>query len=144
MQRTQNLTRALRQLAELVEEEAARNAAFAEKLDQILAPLPKRTEKDTRKRKLTAKDVPDIYAEYQNRGEAEFGFWLRGLEVATLKGIVKVNGFDPSNLSRRWAEPEKFVPLVTDQVKARLRRGAGFLAAPPEEAGGIQTGSGDQ
>jgi len=43
MQRAQSLIRVLRQLADLVEEEARRNASFAEKLDGILAPLPKRT-----------------------------------------------------------------------------------------------------
>jgi len=133
MQRAQSLIRVLRQLADLVEEEARRNASFAEKLDGILAPLPKRTGKGAGKRKLTAKDVPDVYAEYQSLGEAEFGFWLRGLDMVTLKGIVKVNGFDPSKLSRRWTEPEKFVPLVTEQVKARLRRGSGFMTARPND-----------
>ena len=127
MQRAKSLIRVLRQLADLVEEEAGRNAAFAEKLDLILAPLPKPSGKSAGKPKLTAKDVPDVYAEYQRGGEDEFRFWVRSLDLATLKGIVKVNGFDPSKQSRRWKDPEKFVPLVTEQVRARLRRGAGFM-----------------
>jgi hypothetical protein len=128
--------RLLRQLVDLVEEEAERNSAFAEKLDGILAPLPKRSGKRTGKGMLTAKDMPDVYAEYQSRGEDEFRFWLRGLDVVTLKGIVRVNGFDPSKVSRRWAEAEKFVPLVVEQVKARLRRGSGFMT--PREPGGME------
>jgi hypothetical protein len=127
MQRAKTLTKLFKALAELLADEAERNSAFAEKLDGILAPLPKPTGKRTGKGTLTANDVPDVYAEYQSRGEDEFRFWLRGLDVLTLKGIVKVNGFDPSDVSRRWVEVEKFVPFVTGQVKARLRRGSGFM-----------------
>lgn len=125
----------MRQLANLIEEEADRNAGFAEKLDGILAPLPKKS-RGAGRAKLSTEDVPDVYAEFQRRGEDEFGFWLRSLDVLTLKNVVKVNGFDPVKASRKWTDPAKFVPLITEQVKARLRRGSGFMKSAPSPGGG--------
>ncbi len=136
MQRSKSLIRIFRHLADLIENEAEHNEAFGEKLDAILAAVPKRVGSGRGKAKLTAEDVPDVYAEYQSRGEEEFRFWLRGLDVLILKGIVKVNGFDPSALSRKWADADKLVPLITERVKARLRRGSGFMT--PREPGAIE------
>jgi hypothetical protein len=138
MQRAKTLTRILRQLAELVAEEAETNPAFAEKLDAVLASIPAGAPK-TGKSKAPAIQVPDVFAEYQARGDDEFRFWLRGLEVPTLRAIVKANGFDPGKQSVRWTEPEKFASLIADQLKAQLRRGSAFM--PPRGAvdGGTNT-----
>lgn len=128
MQRAKTLTRLLRQLAEVVAEEADQNPAFAAKLDGILAEVPSGGGKRPKgARGGSAAEVPDVYAEYQQKGEEEFRLWLRGLSVAVLKGIVKANGFDPGKVSRPWTEPDKFVALITEQLKARLNRGAAFI-----------------
>jgi len=120
MQRTQTLTKLFKQLADLVAEEADANPAFAAKLDAILAPLPK-------KAPAKAATAPDVFAEFEAKGADEFPFWLRSLDVPTLKAIVKANGFDPAKKSTRWKEPDKFVPLIVEQVQARLKRGSAFL-----------------
>jgi hypothetical protein len=146
MRRAKTLTRLLTQLAEVVAEEADQNPAFAAKLDGILADVPAA---GSGKRPKTAKaapaaEVPDVYAEYQQKGEEEFRFWLRGLSVAVLKGIVKANGFDPGKVSRPWTEPDKFVGLITEQLKARLNRGSAFMGRKGEGGGATGTAEGNE
>lgn len=131
MQRAKTLTRLLRQLAELVAEEAERNPVFAERLDAILSSTPT-SASNVSKSKPPTIHAPDIFVEYQARGEEEFRFWLRGLELPVLKAIVKANGFDPAKQSGRWTEPDKFVSLIGDQLKARLKRGSAFM--PPRSS----------
>ena len=66
-------------------------------------------------------------AALQEKGEEEFTFWLHSLDLPILKAIVKANGFDPAKTSLRWRESDKFVHLIVDQTRARLRRGSAFL-----------------
>ena len=63
----------------------------------------------------------------REKGEDEFRFWLRSLDLHLLKAIVKANGFDPGKNSQRWSEPDKFADLIAEQTAARLRRGSAFL-----------------
>jgi hypothetical protein len=85
-----------------------------------------------------AEPLPNVFAIHQEKGEEEFRFWLRSLNLRVLKAIVKTNGFDPGKASQRWTEPDKFVELIAEQTAARLRRGSAFLTAKtpkePEEA----------
>ena len=135
MQRVKTLTKFLKELAELVAAEAESNAAFAEKLDAIMAGLPKKSKAG--KKKLNPADIPDVYKEWQRLGETEFPFWLAGLDLETLKAIVKINGFDLTKATKRWTEPDKFVLLITEQLKSRLKRGSSFITAKQgEKAGG--------
>lgn len=133
MQPGQKLTRTLRGLVDLVEEEAAQNPDFAQKLEAIVADLPgsgalKKSSK-TRNSNESA-DTPDVLAVFQEKGETEFRFWLREFDLPTFKAIVKANGFDPGKKSQRWTEPDKFIALIAEQTAARLRRGSAFL--PPK------------
>ena len=136
MQRAKILTKWLKGMAELVAEEAERNPAFAEKLDGLMATLP--AVKTKGQKKGDVRDAPDIYAEHQRRGEEEFRFWLKGLDLASLKLIVKANGFDVTKTSRRWTEPEKFANLIVEQMRARLKRGSSFITSTGEGGAGAQ------
>lgn len=140
MQFSQKLTRVLRELVSLIENEAAQNPEFAQRLEMITSELPTRGKPAARSRVATA--VPDVGAAFQERGEAEFRFWLRSLDIPTLKAIVKANGFDPAKTSQRWREPDKFVVLIAEQTSARLRRGSSFVGSHPISASASQgTGS---
>ncbi len=79
--------------------------------------------------------APDVFAVYQEKGEEEFRFWLRSLNLRVLKAVIKVNGFDPGKASQRWTEPDKFVELIAEQTPARLRRGSSFLTPKPPKRG---------
>jgi hypothetical protein len=138
MQSTKKLTGVLRDLVALLEEEAARNPDFAGRLETILATLPPRDRKAPRSARPTADvaNVPDVFLELQNKGETELRFWLRSLDTATLKAIIKINGFDPAKASKRWTDPDKFVALVADQTIARMKRGSAFLPAKTDNIAG--------
>ncbi len=133
MQSTKKLTAVLRDLVALLDDESARNPDFAGRLETVLAGLPHRFGK-TRDVLKSAKSVvptPDVFSALQEKGETEFRFWLRSLDVPTLKAIIKANGFDTAKASRRWTDPDKFVALVGDQTVTRLKRGSAFL--PPKK-----------
>ena len=140
MQPGQKLTRTLRALVDLVEEEAAQNPVFAQKLEAIVADLPgsgalKKSSK-TRNSNVSA-DTPDVLAAFQEKGETEFRFWLREFDLPTFKAIVKANGFDSGKNSQRWTEPDKFIALIAEQTAARLRRGSAFLT--PKSSDGTES-----
>ncbi len=138
MQSAKKLIHALRDLLKLVEEEAGRNPDFAARLESIAANFPSKGGEKAAKNKRTAKllVVPDVFAALQEKGEREFRFWLRSLDITTLKAIVKKNGFDPAKASARWTEPDKFVALIAEQTVARLKRGSAFLPTKSENSGG--------
>lgn len=127
MRFSKKLTRVLRDLVALIDDEASRNPGFAERLEIITADLPERGRKTGTKKSATA--APDVSAAFQEKGEEEFRFWLRTLDLLTLKAIVKINGFDPAKVSQRWRDSDKFVSLITEQTSARLRRGSAFVSA---------------
>jgi hypothetical protein len=132
MQSTKKLTPILRNLLMLVDEEAARNPEFAASLEAIMAELPTRPARPPRPPR-TAVEIPDVFAALKDKGEAEFGFWVRTLDIPTLKAVIRANGFDPAKASQRWTDPDKFVGMVVEQTVARLKRGSAFL--PPKADG---------
>lgn len=137
MQPVEKLTRALRSLLTLVDEEASRNPDFAQRLEAIVSDLPQASAGKKPKNPKSTGPVnspPDVLAAYEAKGETEFRFWLRDFNLATLKAIVKTNGFDPGKNSQRWTEPDKFIVLITEQTAARLRRGSTFLPPKADQA----------
>lgn len=129
MQSGTSLKRRLKALMDVIEAEAADNPGFADKLlavfdDALRSSTVPKQESPKRPRGV---DVPDVFATLQEKGDEEFRFWLRALDRPTLKAIVKQNGFDPARVSQRWTDADKFVALVDEQTRARLRRGSAFL-----------------
>jgi hypothetical protein len=129
MQPTKKLTPFLRDLLALVDDEANRNPEFAAKLNALMAELPSRSARPPRPPKI-AVSVPDVFAALQQKGESEFAFWVRTLDIPTLKAIIRANGFDPAKASQRLTDLDKFARLVIDQTAARMKRGSAFL--PPK------------
>ena len=136
MQPTKKLTAVLRDLVALLEDEAARNPQFAGSLDEVLGALPSRAKRDRRSEKQTPLpiDIPDVFAELAAKGEEEFRFWLRSIDLPTLKAIIRMNGFDPGKAAQHWTDPDKFLGLVADKTISRAKRGSAFLPpkAPPD------------
>ena len=88
---TKKLTPILRNLLTLVDEEAARNPEFAAKLESIMAELPTRPARPPRP-PTAAVEIPDVFAALKDKGEVEFGFWVRTLDLLTLKAVIRANG----------------------------------------------------
>jgi hypothetical protein len=126
MRKEKILTAVLNGLAKLLNEEAARNPEFAEKLDALLAPAsPPRTNRA----KAEPKNVPDAYAEYTGRGESEFRLWLRDQPKEVLHALIRRHDLDATRRSAKWKDPEKLSAFIADQIRSRLARGSGFLSS---------------
>jgi hypothetical protein len=112
--------------------EALNNPEFQTRLEAVLGDVTstRSTTPRNRARRGERIQAPDVFEALKDKGEDEFGFWLRTLDASTLRAIIKQNGFDPAKVSQRWKDPDKYVELIRDQTRFRLKRGAGFL--PPK------------
>ncbi len=131
MQSNKKIGTLLRRLVVIIEEECEKNPDFSAKvhglLEQKSEPVvrkPKQTNIDS-----TKEPMPNVLQELESKGEEEFRFWLRDLDLDLLKLIVKTNGFDAAKKSLRWKDKDKFIELITEQASAQLKRGSSFL--PP-------------
>lgn len=132
MQSSTSLKKRLKALFDVIEGEVTCNPTFAAQLaavfgDAFLEPVTRSRPPSGQNRLIP---IPDVFAALQEKGDEEFRFWLRTLDLPTLKAIVKHNGFDPAKASQRWKDTDKFIALVHDQTQARLKRGSAFL--PPK------------
>jgi hypothetical protein len=130
MPRNQKLSVLLRDLASLLQEEAARNIEFAARLDALLNSVDSRVKPRRGGRKTVSPQIPDVLSALEEKGEEEFRFWLRSFDLPTLKAITRINGFDAARASQKWSDPDKFIKLIGTQASARLRRGSAFLPQP--------------
>ena len=141
MRRRQTLSKLFREIADLLDEEAATNPRFAARLDTLVSSIrgPAEARRSRNRRPSTTPPVPDVLSALEQKGDEEFRFWLRSLDIPTLKAIIKSNGFDVARASQRWTDPDKFITLIAQQAGARLKRGSGFLLPRPD---GGRKGSG--
>jgi len=128
MRKEKALINLLRGLVELIVEEAARNSKFATRLETLLAPLPEKVH--LLKKSPTAKPIPnlpDIYAERNDRGSSEFRMWLSDQPIAILRGLIRQHDLDATRRTSKWKEEGKLSEFIADQLESRLARGSSFL-----------------
>ncbi len=126
MRKENLLIRILRDLANLVADEAAQNPAFASRLDAVLHEVPRR-EKKTSVKSLPDDQLPDLFLEARSKSGDDFEHWLTDLDIPVLKALVRKHDLDSSKRTQKWREPEKFAKLIAEQIRARMQRGSGFL-----------------
>jgi len=128
MRKQKTLVNLLHGLADLLREEAARNPEFATRLEDLRVSSPEGKAPSGRSRTPKApKHLPDIYAEWNTRGEAEFRLWLRDQPVEVLRAVIRKHDLDAADRTRKWKDAEKLSAYVADQLQARLARGSSFL-----------------
>jgi len=128
MRKEKTLITLLKNLVELLADEAARNPNFASKLDETLSSLPESKAKQKKRGKTApAEGLPDIHAEWNARGETDFRLWLREQPIAVLKAIIREQDMDASRRTSKWKEAEKLSDHITDSLRARLSRGSAFI-----------------
>jgi len=130
MQHSKVLVKVLKDLAELVAEEADRNPDFANRLDMILREVAVANYGVSTKKVKSLDldlDIPDVFTEYETREEGDFINWLSAYELDVLKSIIKTNAFDSTRRSYKWKDKSKVTQLILEQIKARLNRGSAFL-----------------
>lgn len=128
MRKEKALITLLRGLVELVAEESDRNPEFSARVENLLFDIP--DQRASKKKSGPSRSnvlVPDIHAEWTNRGEAEFRLWLRDQPIPVLRTIVRSQDFDPTRRTVKWKEAEKFAEFIADGLRARLARGSAFI-----------------
>jgi hypothetical protein len=134
MRKEKALIGLLRGLVDLISEESERNLEFAGRVEALLCDLPdKKTTLAKQKKPKQAEDVPDIYVEWNTRGDTEFLVWLKGQPIPILKAIIRVQDLDPTHKSTRWRKPEKFAEFIAEGLDKRLSRGSAFMRGKSDE-----------
>lgn len=76
---------------------------------------------------ISAADAPpDPFSVYRAQGEERLRATLDGLDLPTLRAIVRAHRLDPARISARWTTRERVIGLIVDQVKARANHGRAF------------------
>lgn len=132
------LGRLLRELAEVIENEAAQNQDFSRRIDEVLkravpgsslrTPTVEgadRTGKATRKRRRRAPAVLDPVA-LATQGESTLRAELSALNLEQLKDIVAEHGMDPGKLVMKWKSDEKIIEKIVELSLSRARKGDAF------------------
>ena len=134
MRKEKALIGLLQDLVKLVSDEAERNTEFAVRLDALLVPIP--SGKTAKRPRVTApkQNLPDIHAEFNSRGESEFHHWLREQPIAILRALIRQHDLDTARRTAKWKEADKLSAFITDQIRARLDRGSGFLSSGDRES----------
>jgi len=128
MRKEKELITLLRNLVKLLVDEASRNSEFATRLEQVLAPLPKRsTRNKTRKSKTAPDDLPDIHDKWQSLGHTEFQLWLQDQPVEVLRALIRKHDLDAARRTVKWNDSEKLSSYIADQLQLRFNRGSSFL-----------------
>jgi hypothetical protein len=128
MRKERALIGLLRGLVDLLVEESARNPEFAGRVETLLSDLPDGKGRPTKPDKAPSPEhLPDIYAEWDARGETEFRLWLRDQPIPILRAIVRSQDLDSARRTIKWKEPEKLAEFIADALSARLSRGSAFI-----------------
>jgi hypothetical protein len=128
MRKEKALVALLRDLVDLLAEEAARNPEFDSRIEQLLEAIPERRKAKPRKATPKASEsVPDVHAEWSARGETDFRLWLRGQPIPTIRAVIRAQDLDPARRTAKWKECEKLADFVADSIRARLSRGSAFI-----------------
>jgi hypothetical protein len=128
MRKEKTLIGLLRGLVNLLAEESARNPEFAGRVDALLSDLPERKGKHTKSEQpASPEQLPDIHAEWNARGDAEFRLWLRDQPTSVLRAVIRAQDLDPTRRTIKWREPEKLADFIADGLSARLSRGSAFI-----------------
>jgi hypothetical protein len=68
----------------------------------------------------------DPFVALREGGEPGLRAALAGLDLPSLRQLVRTHRLDPNRVSARWSAHERVVTLIVDQVRARANHGKAF------------------
>ena len=131
MRKEKPLIALLRGLVDLLVEESERNPKFAARVEALFSGLPERKVRMGAPKSARSSNLPDVHAEWTNRGETEFRLWLRDQEISVLRGVIRRQDLDPTSRTTKWKESERLAQFIADGLGARLARGSSFIGRGP-------------
>ena len=134
MRKEKALVALLRDLVDLLAQEAAQNPDFGGRIDRLLEAIPERRKATPRKTKQrSGEPLPDVHAEWSARGETGFRLWLRDQQLPTIRAVIRAQDLDPTRRTVKWTDAEKLAGFVADSLRARLSRGSAFISTTSQE-----------
>jgi len=131
MRKEKALVVLLRNLVDVLAEEAAHNPQFSARLEHVLEAIPERRNAKARRMNPKRRELlPDVHAEWNARGESEFRLWLREQPIPIIRAVIRVQDLDPTRRTVKWKDAEKLAGFVADSLRTRLLRGSAFTSAP--------------
>ena len=129
MRTENNLISILNNLLEILSAESSNKPDLAKRIEKILNNYlsQKSNENNIPPENKMAENLPDLYSEWDRRGEEDFRQWLGSKSRDTLKSLIKEHDFDPHYKARRWEDVTKIANFIADQLKARRSKGASFM-----------------
>lgn len=129
MRKEKALVALLRDLVDLLADEAARNPEFGARLERLFEAVPERRMRKPRKAAQKGLEtLPDVHAEWTARGETDFRLWLREQPIPTVRAVIRAQDLDPTRRTVKWKDPDKLAGFVADGLRARLSRGSAFIS----------------
>lgn len=111
----------LKKIFHVIQQEAAANPSFAEKLGEAMGAAGSRVSKA--KREPAALDPLRVL---EASGELGLRDALTPLSLDQLKAIVAEYRMDSSQLARKWTTPERLIDLISSTSVARSKKGDAF------------------
>lgn len=105
----------------VIQQEAASNPSFAEKLGEAMGHAGLRSRKPRRE-----PAVLDPFSVLEGSGEPGLRDVLTSLRLDQLKAIVADYRMDSSQLARKWTTPERLIHLIVSTSVARSKKGDAF------------------
>ena len=114
----------------VVYEECNKNPDFAQKVDQVLAEVPK-TKKghnpNKKKTEVVAEAIPELYNEWHAREEVDFTMWLLEHSVPVLQATIRSYELDVRKQAAKWKDSKKLADLIVDKLRTKAARGSAFI-----------------
>ena len=103
-----------------------RATAAGKERTQASAAIRRVTHRASRGAATDADSPPDPFVLLREHGEAGLRTALEGLDLATLRTIVRSHRLDPARISARWTARERVIELIVTQVRGRANLGKAF------------------
>jgi hypothetical protein len=128
MRNEKSVIQVLKKFIDLVSEECRRNPDFAIQVEQLMSNNTKKETKIKKKKEIKPiVTLPDLYEEWNVRGEDEFRIWARNQPSQILLSLIREQGFDPQYKVAKWKDNQKIADFLLEKLKSRLSRGGAFL-----------------
>ena len=123
------LRKNLRDLMDVVIEQAEKDEEFAKKLSDVFAGTSKKNDKaeNTSKRAANRRDAAVLDPiKLTEEGDALLWDKLEALTEKQLKDIIADFGMDPSKLAMKWKDKERLIRHIIDTSERRATKGDAF------------------